>query len=137
MRLAARAAVGGGGASIPAAQSWEMPVMIHQPPPSPQPTLERPPSEGLYRDPVPRPEDAAAQGGWRPEPRADRMSVSSVSTTRGRFAAGAGSRAASSSDDDASSSGAAELPVPRTMRDGGAASIASTSMAASGDAMKP
>ena len=80
------------------------------------------------------PQTHAAQGGWRPEPRADRMSASSVSTTRGRFAAGAGSRAASSSDDDASSSGAAELPVPRTMRDDGAAS---TSMAALGDAMKP
>ena len=102
------------------------------------------------------PQTHAAQGGWRPELRADRMSASSVSTTRGRFAAGcaaasssdrsaagaagsrAGSRAgcaaASSSDDDASSSGAAELPVPRTMRDDGAAS---TSMAALGDAMKP
>ena len=95
------------------------------------------------------PQTHAAQGGWRPEPRADRMSASSVSLCRrlvvrplaaGAAGSRAGSRAgcaaASSSDDDASSSGAAELPVPRTMRDDGAAS-ASTSMAALGDAMKP
>ena len=77
-----------------------------------------------------------------------------ASLVRWRFAAGAASccvgrlrafcrfcraRAvgSSSSDDDASSSGAAELPVPRTMRADGAASSTSTSMAALGDAMKP